>query len=361
MRMKKNRKPVSFLSLLLCLLMCLSLCLTVTVAAAGTGTETSAEVTVEEENDDDGGGFLSALLDPAQLIETFKTLFTTTINDWLSGIVNSAFALIDGLMIDLLSGTFHVEYLINSGSNTVLSTDMLHNVYTFLYVLACSLVALKFLFKGFQIYILWRNGDADSSPRDMLTGVAEAAFVMVSFPYLYDKCVDVVVWAAQEIMGRLGIMQYSGGLAGIITATILDWGELFITLAFALLFFVFVLILWIKMVAQGFELLVLRMGVPVATLGLIDSDMALFKNYMQVFIKTGITVVIQVCLMSLSFRVLGTFRFFNLLAAIALVIAALSTPKLLQQFLVPQGGGGGVAQKAYSVAMVTRAAKMLFV
>ena len=357
-----NRKYVSFLSLLLCLLLCLSSCLTVASATADTDAGTSAEVTVEEDEDeDDGGGILSLLLHPSQLLDTFKTLFTTTINDWLSGIVNSAFELIDGLMIDLLGVAFHAENLVNSGTTTVLSTDMLHNVYTFLYVLACSLVALKFLFKGFQIYILWRNGDADSSPRDMLTGVAEAAFVMVSFPYLYDKCVDVVVWVAQEVMGRLGIMQYSGGLTGIVTATSADWGELFITLSFALLYFVIVLVLWIKMMAQGFELLILRMGVPIATLGLIDSDMALFKNYMQVFIKSGITVVIQVCLMSLSFRVLGTFRFFNLLAAIALVIAALSTPKLLQQFLVPQGNGGGITQKAYSVAMVARAAKALFV
>ena len=40
---------------------------------------------------------------------------------------------------------------------------------------------------------------------------------------------------------------------------------------------------------------------------------------------------------------------------------ALATPHLMQQFLTPQGVGGGALQKAYSVAMVARMGKMLFV
>ena len=96
-----------------------------------------------------------------------------------------------------------------------------------------------------------------------------------------------------------------------------------------------------------------------ATIGLIDSDATLFKNYIQVFFKTGFTVIIQVTLMSLAFRVAATFHILNLCAAIALMVTALSSPKLLQQFLVPSGGGGGLSQKIYSVSMVARSAKML--
>ena len=64
--------------------------------------------------------------------------------------------------------------------------------------------------------------------------------------------------------------------------------------------------------------------------------------------------------MSLSFRVIATLQLVNLLAAIALMCTAMSTPRLLQQFLLPSGGGGGLAQKAYSTSMAVRAAKMLF-
>ncbi len=362
--MANNRKII--LERLLAFLAALSVlicCCTIPAAAAeedeAGGGSVSAEAEEEEEDSDGGWGF--GLLD--WIKSSFTEMFVNTFNDWISGIVNACYALVDELMLDLLDITFHVETLVNSGETTVFSADALQDVYRFLYTLASSLVVLKFLIKGFQIYILWRGGDADQSPRDMLMGVAQAAVVMVSFPFLYDLLVDVVLEAAQELMGKLGAMQYNGGIVDILLSNIggMTWPRMLVFLLLALIFFILVLVLWIKMIAQGFELLVLRLGVPLATLGLIDSDMALFKNYMQLFVKTALTAVIQACLMSLAFRVIGTFRILNVVSAIALIYTAMSTPKLLQQFLVPRSPGGGIAQKAYSAAMVARAAKMLFV
>lgn len=356
---KKRNAGIRILSALLVFALMFSCCW-VTAAAISVGAPVG-EIAADAADAADGGGFLDFLAG-IDLLGLFKDLFFETINDWISGIVNSAFALVDKLMLDLIDVTFHAENLVNSGSTTAFSGGMISDVYAFLYLLACSLVTLKFLFKGFQIYILWRNGDADSSPRDMMIGVAEAAAMMVSFPYLYSLFVDVVIWVAQEIMGRLGVASYAISLSGIIGSSVKfgAWSEVLVSLLFALLYFIFVLILWIKMVSQGFELFVLRMGVPLATLGLIDSDMAMFKAYMQVFIKLSITTIIQVCLMSLSFRVIANFEFLSIVSAIALLYAALSTPKLLQQFLIPRSGGG-IAAKAHSAAMVLRAAKMLFV
>lgn len=307
-----------------------------------------------------GGGLIGSFLSGQSLQDIFKTLFITTINYFLSGIVNNAFKLVDRLMLNFLSGVFHAENFVNPGETTVLTLDMLRNIYAFLYAFTCGLVTLKFLFKGFQIYILWRNGDADASPRDMVTGVAEAAVVMVAFPYLYERAVDVCSYLADGIMGRMGMAkELSGGLSGVVTFLAEDAGGLLLTVVFALIFIICVFILWIKLMVQGLELLVMRLGLPLATLGLIDSDMALFKNYMQIFIKTALTVIIQVALMSISFRVIMTFQFLNVFAAIALISTALSTPRLMQQFLAPQGAGGGAMQKAHSAAMVVRTAMML--
>lgn len=327
--------------------------------------EESSEAGTPEEQ---GGGARSALLSRESLLEIFKSLFTSTINDFLAGIVNAAIGFVDGLMFDFLTGVFHAENFGNYGDSTVLTAQSLRDVYTFIYAFACALVTLKFIFKGFQIYVLWRNGDADASPRDMAVGTAEAAVVMVAFPWLYERAVDVCIYFAGGVMGRLGVAAFSGRFAGLNPALDValtgkpDIKSMFpLTLFFALIFFGLLFVLWIKLMRQGLELLVMRLGVPLATLGLIDSDMALFKNYFQTLIKTGLTVIVQVTLMSLAFRVIVTFEILNWLAAIALIATAHSTPRLMQQFLAPQAQGGGGIQKAYTAAMIARTAKMLFV
>jgi len=132
-----------------------------------------------------------------------------------------------------------------------------------------------------------------------------------------------------------------------------------LTIIFLLIFAISVFVLWIRLIGRGFELLILRFGVPFASLGLLDSDMGLFKGYMQVFIKTAFTAIIQISAMALALRIAGTFLFINILFAIGVMIAAFSTPVLLQQFLVANNPGGGLTQKAYSAGMLIRSLRAL--
>lgn len=301
---------------------------------------------------------LSFGLGGLSFLDIFSSLFSDTINDFLVDVVNEAFELVDSLMLNLLNTAFYAEKLILSGVTTVMTQVQLQNLYLFLYAFVSGVVVLKFLMKGSQIYILWRDGDAEVSPGGMLVGVAQAGFAMVAFPYLYDKGVDIFLFFANGIMGRLGMATESLMHISWIT-TLGAAGIIFIV--FALIFFVLVFVLWIKLMIQGFQLLIMRLGFPFATVGLIDSDAALFKNYIQVFFKYAFTVVIQVTLMALAFRVIATLQLINLMAAIALMCTALSTPQLLQQFLLPSGGGGSLTQKAYGISMAVRATKMLFV
>lgn len=295
---------------------------------------------------------LSSLLGGESLLD----VFSNTINGWIGSLITSAFEKFDQLMVDLLSTAFHVENLAFSGSTTVLTAESIRNTYLFIYGFACSLIVLKFLFKGFQIYILWRDGDADASPRDMMIGAVEAGVVMVSFPYLYDQASDVFIYLAKGIMGTLGV---SNGLQFQTALGILQGGTDIVILIELLIFAIMVFIMWIMLIRRGIELLILRLGIPFAALGLIDSDMGAFKGYMQIFLKAAFTTVIQVGLLSWAFRVAGTFEFMNLLIAIAIITAAFATPILMQQFLVATGGSGGVTQKVYSAGMAARALRSL--
>ena len=300
--------------------------------------------------------FTDVLLGNASIEDMFAGLFENTITKWLIDLLNEAINWIEKLLQGALINTLMVErYFADTTGTTVLTKSSLQNVYNFIYTVAIVLATTKFLFKGFQIYVLWRNGDAEASPREMLVGAIEAEVAMIGFPYLYAKCADVVQYVSEGIMGLLGkadsgaVLVLLRGLSGIRDTSAF-------TLIFMLIWFVMLFVLWIRLIVQGFELLILRLGFPFSTLGLIDSDMALFKNYVQVFLKTFFTVVIQICLMSLALRVILTSLTnpLNVLFSLAIMSTALSTPRLLQQFLVPQGGGGGVVQKASSVAMLAR-------
>ncbi|WP_449290644.1 conjugal transfer protein TrbL family protein [Oscillibacter ruminantium] len=295
---------------------------------------------------------LSSLLGGESLLDILEK----TINGWIGNLVTAAFEGFDGIMTDILSNAFHVETLMLSRETTVLTDNSIRSVYIFIYLLVCSLVVLNFLFKGIQIYILWRDGDADSSPRDMLVGAIQSGIVMICFPYLYEEVTNVFIYVAEGIMGRLGL---SGGFTGWDRVGIaMVSGPIYLILL--LVFVIMVFILWIRLLGRGFELLILRLGVPFATLGLLDSDMGMFKGYMQIFIKTGFTTVLQVTMMSLAFRIIGTFNLSNILLAITAMTVALSTPVIMQQILIAGGsGGGGITQKAYSAGMLIRSLRAL--
>ena len=296
---------------------------------------------------------LSSLLGGVSLL----SIFSDTINGWMGSLITAAFEKFDAQMISLLRGAFYFENLAISGADAALSEQSIRDVYFYIYGFACSLVILKFLFKGFHIYILWRDGDADVSPRDMLVGMLEAAAVMVCFPYLYEKLANICVAFAEGIMARLGV---SLGLV-IVPDLNLILSQGILTILILLVFVISVLVLWIQLIGRGFELLILRFGVPLASLGLLDSDMGLFKAYMQVFIKAALTVIVQICAMALAIRVAGSFQFTNSLLALGVIFGAFKAPATLQQFLMPSaGGGGGLTQRAYSAAIVVRTLKGLF-
>ena len=201
-------------------------------------------------------------------------IFNDTINGWMGSLITAAFEKFDAQMISLLRGAFYFENLAISGADAALSEQSIRDVYFYIYGFACSLVILKFLFKGFHIYILWRDGDADVSPRDMLVGMLEAAAVMVCFPYLYEKLANICVAFAEGIMARLGV---SLGLV-IVPDLNLILSQGILTILILLVFVISILVLWIQLIGRGFELLILRFGVPLASLGLLDSDISLLGS-----------------------------------------------------------------------------------
>lgn len=275
---------------------------------------------------------------------------TELIAEMLNKMIGEAFGFFDSLMISLIENMLYVEKLFSS----VLSADSIMNVYNYIYAFACALVCLKFLAKGFKIYILWRDGDADSSIQDMIIGIAQAAVVMAGFPYLYDLMTDVTKALSNGIMGEFGL---AGASAGQLFQLYTSTGMLF-ELIIILIYAIMVFVLYVMLIKRGVELMVLRLGVPFAALGLVDSNLGVFKGYMQTLVKTLLTSIIQITLLSLSIRIMTNFGVVNLICGMAVISTAFSTPTLMQNLLIPTGSTN-IVNKVYTGARLASAAKNL--
>jgi hypothetical protein len=73
---------------------------------------------------------------------------------------------VNTLLIDLVPMTLHAENYMD----TLLGTDGISEIFEIFFAFGVSLIVLKFLKKGFEQYILWTDGDADTEPLILLTG-----------------------------------------------------------------------------------------------------------------------------------------------------------------------------------------------
>ncbi len=275
---------------------------------------------------------------------------TDIISDFLNNLIGGAFGSFDAIMVKLLTNMLYVEKLFSSA----LSTDSITKVYNYIYLFSCCLVALKFTTKGFKIYILWRDGDADSSVQDMLIGVAQASVSMAGFPYFYGLMADITQTLSDGIMSNFGFAAVSA--ADLIQLYNFNAG--LFELIIILIYVIMVIVLCVMLIKRGVELLILRLGIPFASLGLLDSDFGVFKGYMQTLIKTLLTSIIQITLLSLSIRIMTNISIVNMLCGIAVISTAFSTPALMQNLLIPTGSTN-VINKIASGARIASSAKAL--
>ena len=84
-------------------------------------------------------------------------------------------------------------------------------------------------------------------------------------------------------------------------------------------------------------MLVLKLGFPLACVGLVDSDKGVFAPYMKKFFQSVITVIVQIALSKLAILLILTSQ---MIQAVAVLLVALRTPKFLSEFMIIANSGG---------------------
>jgi len=247
-------------------------------------------------------------------------------------LLNGAIAYIDTLLTEIVPLTLYAEQYMS----TLAGVDLFQSLFNILFGFGVSLIVLKFLKKGFETYILWSDGDADEEPIALLTNFFKAMAVAVSFPTLYGWLTDIIENMSNQLLAAIG------------AATAYDWAAWvsgisslgLVTAIFGLIFIIVYFILYFQFLMRGLEILILRVGIPLACVGLIDNDRGVFKSYLNKFFQSTLAVVVQIALSKLG---VGLMMNMHVFWGVACMVLAVKTPKFLQDFLITTGGGGGGA------------------
>lgn len=264
-------------------------------------------------------------------------------------LLNGAIAYINGLLTGIVPMALYAEQYMT----TVSGTNIADTLFNILFGFGVSLIILKFLKKGFETYVLWSDGDADEEPLSLLTNFFKALAVAICFPTLYQWMASIVEDMTNQLLTAVGAATDYGWQAWV--EGISSMG--IVTAIFGLIFIICYFMLYFQFLMRGLEIFILRVGVPLACVGLLDNDKGVFKAYLNKFFQSMLSVVVQIVLAKLG---VGLMLNMHVFWGVACMVLAIRTPRFLQDFLITTGGGGGgiVNNVYHSVRLIGMAQKL---
>ena len=249
-----------------------------------------------------------------ELIQNFISGSESTLNSVFNSMLNLVFYIERELM-----------YIPEGAILPVHKIDF-NAIYQIVFNYATYLLIIVFIVKAVKTYLLMRDGDSEQNPIQLVIGMLKAVIVMICFKEIYSIGVGIV----EEFLNAiLGIMSVKGtNLAEALSNNI--QGGIFTAVACLVL-----LICWLLLICQfimkGIELLVMRIAIPIASIGLLNSDGGVFPDYIRSFLMTAFTLVIQLSLLNLS---IVTLVMNKLVYGIAIAVVAVNTPMIMSKYMI---------------------------
>ena len=247
-------------------------------------------------------------------------------------VLNGAVTFIDSMLADLVPMTLHADqYMTAAGGGSMV--DVLFEI---LLGFGVSLIILKFLKKGFECYVMWTDGDPDSEPIQLIIRFVQAIAVAVCFPVMYGWLADITEKLTNQLITAIGAStnyDWQAWVNGLSSAGL-------VTAIFGLVFVICYFILYFQFLMRGVEIMILRIGLPLACTGLLDNDKGVFKTYLTKFFQSTVAVMVQISLCKLGVGMMMNVGInLNVFWGIACLVLAIKTPRFLSEFMVPRGGG----------------------
>ena len=264
----------------------------------------------------------------------------------ISALLSAALNYVNNILNSIVPIALHAEQYMT----TLLGGSGFEQTFDIIFNFGISLIVLKFLKRAFDSYVLWQDGDPDADPINLVTKFLRAIVIAVSFPTLYDWMAKVTEDMTNQILNSL-----SGSLSDSIANSVMAMASLNLFNAIvSLVFFICFFFLYLQFLMRGMEILILRMGVPIACTGLMENDKGVFGPYIKKFFQSTLTVVVQISLAKMS---VGLMINAHVFWGIAAMMLALKTPKFLQEFMITTSAGGSPMNTVYHTTRLVQMAK----
>mgnify|MGYP005782258253 FL=1 len=248
----------------------------------------------------------------------------------IESFIGGSEATLNSLFKSMVNLVFHIERELSNLKLADGSFINFNKIYETIFSFAIYILIIVFISKAIKIYFMMREGDEEENPIQLMIGMIKAVIIMICFKEIYNIFVGIV----QEFLnGILSNMTVQGtNLAEILTGNM--GGGIFTAVACLVLLIVW-LILICQFIMKGIEILVMRLGIPFASIGLLNSDNGVFTEYVRDFLLTAFTLVVQLGLLNLSILALVNG---HLIYGIAIAIVSVNTPMMLGKFMIRPNG-----------------------
>ena len=183
-----------------------------------------------------------------------KSLF----NDFLEDLAKDAVKLINKFLVDLMDIALNCQNYIST--KHLIKGLSLSKVNAVILKYAIALLILKFVQKGFSIYILQSDGDPDHDPIHILTGFCQAVAISVTFLGLYTPLVNIFETFTKAILTAIGS---KGEIEAIKDQFLLTlFGNGITTVLLLIIFLIIIFLIYIQIIKNGAELMVLKFAIP---------------------------------------------------------------------------------------------------
>ena len=213
---------------------------------------------------------------------------------------------------------------------------------------AFYLLALKFIWKLFNTYMLGADGNEDADPVMHVVNLGKAVFISLAFGLLFGDMMSIGNEIATKILNSIKMkpMEVDGILDALFKSVILDISMLLMLIVYIIMS----IVLAVTFTLNAIQLIILRVGISFSALGLLDSDGGVFKPYVKKFFQICFAAIIQLVCYKLSMYALSELSY---VWAFTLLMMALKAPAWLSEFIMTnQSGGGKLQQALYSYSIL---------
>lgn len=232
------------------------------------------------------------------------------------------------------------------------------NYYTALSVylksIALSVVILYVLWYGFKVYILWKDGNPEENPKELLVRL----FVATAFILCGEEILTIATSFVSSVINK--IMSISSSTSG---GSLLDQFERIMTIIgilgiiFEILYFVEYWKMMLNTMKLGIEFFILKLIMPLPCVNIISPNSNTWNAYVSTLIKAYAGICLNVLLLSIGVKIhdTGAGGAFCGLWASAFLSLANKSKEMLGQFIVGStshasaGSAMGVAGQVVNV------------